>query len=129
MFGEAVMDSKPQYTHDCDKCIFLGIHRNGDEISDLYYCKQNIGAPTVIARFGNYGADYTSGMSFVGHNVALTEAHRRWLLLELARLTAERDRLARHLRSYVEEDDSTSGHNYARKAFAEAALGTEPNGY
>jgi hypothetical protein len=48
-----------RYTHDCDICIPLGQYQK----NDLYYCNQH-GMPTVIARFGNGGAEYTSGMGF-----------------------------------------------------------------
>ncbi len=81
------MNETPQYTHDCDKCQFLGIYRNGDDIGDLYYCEQGGKTPTVSCRFSNNPADYISGMGFVSHIHALTEAHRRWLLREVDRLT------------------------------------------
>lgn len=50
---------KPKYQHDCDNCVFLGQHSE----YDLYYCPQG-GHPTVIARYGNKGEEYTSGLSF-----------------------------------------------------------------
>lgn len=49
---------KPQYTHDCNNCIFLGQYEN----FDLYYC--NITNETVIARYGNEGSEYMSGIGF-----------------------------------------------------------------
>ncbi|MGZ8855866.1 MAG: hypothetical protein ACXW07_08035 [Nitrososphaeraceae archaeon] len=49
----------PTFTHDCDKCTFLGnIH--DEDLYDLYYCSQ-VNFPTVIARFGNDGPNYKSG--------------------------------------------------------------------
>lgn len=61
----------PRYTHDCDDCKPLG--EFGEY--DLYYCAK--GHPTVIARYGDDGSEYLSGMSFVGKVDELTEAHRR----------------------------------------------------
>jgi hypothetical protein len=43
---------------------------------DLYWCAQG-GHPTVIARFGDDGPEYTSGMVFVGTAPALTVAALR----------------------------------------------------
>jgi len=48
---------KRQFSHDCDACVYLG----SDEKNDFYFCKKAI--PTVIARFGNNGEDYTSGLT------------------------------------------------------------------
>ena len=56
------------YIHDdCKGCIFLGNLREGDTLYDLYYCSQN-GMPTVIARYGNDGPDYMSGMNSTSLN-------------------------------------------------------------
>lgn len=69
----------PHFTHDCPKCIFLGSYSDEHyEKADLYWCQQ-IGTPTVIARFGSDGPDYSSGMIFAdqGINAALVEAKRR----------------------------------------------------
>lgn len=52
-------DPAPKYTHDCDKCVYLGV---GDG-ADLYYCSQRIGFPTVIARYSSEESDYISGMA------------------------------------------------------------------
>lgn len=53
---------KPNYEHDgCSGCVFLGELREDDIVYDLYYCPQN-DVPTVIARYGNDGPDYMSGM-------------------------------------------------------------------
>ena len=55
---------KPLYTHDCQNCTYLGIYNlddNGRKIPhDLYYCHS--GHPTVIARYGDDGGDYQSGL-------------------------------------------------------------------
>lgn len=72
---------KPLYTHDCDTCQFLGSYTSlmhpGDRqvmVFDLYVCKN-----TVIARYGNEGSEYASGLPFAkqGSNFPLVEALRR----------------------------------------------------
>lgn len=60
----------PTYIHDCRCCTYLGKH-NG---MDLYYCPQG-GFPTVIARYGNDGPDYLSGMVGAGYIRALNRAY------------------------------------------------------
>jgi hypothetical protein len=57
--------SAPLFTHDCDRCTFLGTETDpeGGCLADLYHCLDIIG-PTVIARWSNEGRDYTSGMVF-----------------------------------------------------------------
>jgi hypothetical protein len=57
---------KPQYKHDCNKCIFLGRYRVADKETqnyypgnksvDLYYCKGS----GIVARYGNEGSEYSS---------------------------------------------------------------------
>jgi hypothetical protein len=58
---------KPQYTHDCDACKFLGFVTTGfvttDEKYDVYFCKKSaftFGDGTLICRFGNEGFKYSS---------------------------------------------------------------------
>lgn len=48
-----------RFIHDCDKCKPLGMM--GD--FDLYYCDQTGNVPTVIARFGDDGPEYISGLN------------------------------------------------------------------
>ena len=63
---------KPRYEHDCDTCQFLGTYSG----FDLYYHAEP--RETVIARWSDYGPDYTSGMTLsYGTHSALTEARRR----------------------------------------------------
>lgn len=50
----------PKFQHDCTACIFLGHF----EDHDLYYCDRE---PTVIARFGDDGPQYGSGLAFANH--------------------------------------------------------------
>ena len=78
---------KTHFKHDCTECKPLGellyskyehdIHFH-QQIFDLYFCSQNI-LPTVIARFGNGGHDYVSGMGFAqtGTIRMLAEALKR----------------------------------------------------
>jgi hypothetical protein len=49
---------KPRFKHDCLNCKFLGFYQN----HDLYYCNNVV--PTVIARYGDNGPSYLSGMVF-----------------------------------------------------------------
>jgi hypothetical protein len=60
---------KPRWQHKCDKCILiLANHKTRcpgyeGEIHDYYYCNsQQSGRATVIARFGDEGWEYSSGM-------------------------------------------------------------------
>lgn len=62
----------PQFEHDCTRCIFLGRW----ETYDLYFCPQGP-FPTVIARFGNDGPQYASGLASAEHIPSLGEAKRR----------------------------------------------------
>ena len=48
-----------RYKHDCRACYSLGQY----EEYDLYFCDQ-ISIPTVIARYGDDGPDYVSGLEF-----------------------------------------------------------------
>ncbi len=68
----------PQFTHDCDRCTFLGRYENEGhgQSHDLYWCNQGGTRDTVIARWGNDGPQYISGLPFVGQVPAITEAHR-----------------------------------------------------
>jgi len=50
----------PIHKHDCGSCLFLGTF----ERHDLYFCDKVIGGPTLIARWGSEGPDYTSGVEF-----------------------------------------------------------------
>ena len=66
------MNEDPQFDHDCDQCRFLGRY----EKHDLYFCDQS-GMPTVLARYGNDGWDYTSGVFFAPVYPAVAEAVKR----------------------------------------------------
>ena len=56
----------PAFEHDCDECVFLGRY----EDHDLYLCPQG-GMPTVVARWGNDGPEYTSGREVTLGNLTL----------------------------------------------------------
>lgn len=56
-----------KFKHDCDTCVFVGHALN----SDLYFCEAG---KNVIARYGNDGPDYVSGMAMVEHDIRLAVA-------------------------------------------------------
>lgn len=51
---------EPVYKHDCHACVFLGRYHS----HDLYICQPGEPVGTIIARHGNEGPDYGSGMEF-----------------------------------------------------------------
>jgi len=60
-------EQQPRYQHDCDKCEFLGTHKQ----FDLYACgnkdpkdEDKIEVNTVIARYSSESGDYSSGATF-----------------------------------------------------------------
>ena len=63
-----------RYKHDCDKCVYLGQH-DGD---DLYFCAQDSSYchPTLIARYGNDGPEYRSGLCFKDIDPSIGAAYR-----------------------------------------------------
>lgn len=72
----------PRFQHDCEHCVCLGEFRAPEEPPgdfDLYFCGQGFGHPTVIARFGDRGQDYQSGLEAgkSGLLPSLAEAYRR----------------------------------------------------
>jgi len=71
--GEEI--EEPNFKHDCDECIFLselilGKYQSDNHFDhllwDLYYCRKGPGE-TLIARFGNGGHQYISGMELGRH--------------------------------------------------------------
>jgi hypothetical protein len=63
-----------RFKHDCSACKPLGEFNE----FDLYYCQQDPNRmATVLARFGNKGLEYTSGLHFVEVKPELAEAFRR----------------------------------------------------
>lgn len=84
----AIITIKPNYKHDCEHCTFLGqwselIYTSGGKTLtydyDLYHCDSNY--PTVIARYGNDGPDYQSGLIGADCVPCLREAKHRALEL------------------------------------------------
>jgi hypothetical protein len=66
----APQSMKPKFEHDCDDCVFLGHYLE----NDLYYCPKE---PTILARYGADGPEYTSGLTFAEHDPRMAEAFRR----------------------------------------------------
>jgi hypothetical protein len=62
-----------RFIHDCENCLFVGQFQE----YDLYFCDQGGFSPTVIARYGSDGPEYTSGINF-SHPV-LQETQQRAL--------------------------------------------------
>jgi len=50
----------PRFQHDCVNCIYLGQFKE----FDLYFHQAPVGRPTVLARYGDEGHEYKSGLSF-----------------------------------------------------------------
>jgi len=61
-------DHPPAFEHDCDKCVYFGTYNNWSkkEKFDMYFCNQGTNplSATVIARYGNEGHEYGSGLGF-----------------------------------------------------------------
>ncbi len=50
---------KPKFEHNCSGCT----HLDSDAEYDYYFCRQGgANMPTVIARYGNRGHEYCSGL-------------------------------------------------------------------
>ena len=76
---------KKNYIHDCDHCTFLGNHSDDLGVYDLYFCPQGL-RKTVIARYGDRGSEYLSGIGFKA-TPPLAKAEK--LALEAGLLTEE----------------------------------------
>jgi len=78
----------PTYIHDCQDCKFLGtvtIHNSPVRctVADLYYCNpsnQELSG-TLIARYGDEGPNYSSGIGFAMSNPVLALAATRAIVL------------------------------------------------
>jgi len=91
ILGEVPM--APRFTHDCDECVYMATleyratvtEPNGkfrtvapaqtDTLFDLYFCAKQP-KPTVIARHGNAGPEYKSGLIAAEHDPELLLAKR-----------------------------------------------------
>lgn len=47
--------NQPRFEHDCEECTWIGTFVD----HDVYWCPQG-GRPTVVARYGNDGPQYSS---------------------------------------------------------------------
>lgn len=72
-----------KFKHDCDACTPLG----GFNGHDLYHCEQG-GIPTIIARYGDEGGEYKSGLCFKDCDPELQEAARRAIMKNLTMVIA-----------------------------------------
>lgn len=77
----------PQFKHDCDHCVFIGRYNHEwivvgrtviepGQAYDLYFCNQAGTIPTVVARFGDEGADYISGLRLADVDPVLKVARK-----------------------------------------------------
>lgn len=91
---------KPNFKHDCEKCVFLGEHLFIDNftvgvnpdvvrVCDLYVCPQDDRGPTVVARFSDDGADYKSGLTNV--HICIKEAEKRAFDAEILKIVFDKD--------------------------------------
>ena len=88
--------NKPVHEHGCDRCTFLGTTYGWLGTGhDLYYCSIE---PTVLARSGSDGDDYTSGIypAVLAHSPLLREALRRALAVAGLLHPEARERLEEH---------------------------------
>lgn len=69
----------PQFEHDCDTCVFLGHYESRDwrRPVDLYVCPGQPGGATIIARYGDEGPEYGSGLAFCVSSDHYAEACKR----------------------------------------------------
>ena len=73
----ATEEESPQFEHDCKNCIFLGRYEaHPNPPCDLYVCPPS---DIVVARYGNDGSEYSSGLVFAGEggHPWLVEATKR----------------------------------------------------
>lgn len=67
------------WTHDCERCVALGPYYGSlGSAFDLYWCPTGgLGKPTVVARYGSDGPEYTSGLELADIVPSLHEARHR----------------------------------------------------
>ena len=80
------------YEHDCPHCIFLGAFESEERMFDLYYHDMDNNR-TVLARYGNDGQDYESGLQMATKDGVpyLYEARLRSEIVECLKETKEAD--------------------------------------
>jgi len=74
--------NKPTFIHDCKKCVFLGSVVFEEQLYDLYVCShKDKEIDTVVARYGDEGREYGSGVYFRDTILPLKEAYQRAVAL------------------------------------------------
>lgn len=69
--------ASPKWKHDCPYCKYLGAAPDIDGSQmDLYVCERQV-TKTVLARYGNQGHQYLSGLTAAASDPHLAEAKRR----------------------------------------------------
>lgn len=108
---------QPLFVHDCDKCVFLGRFRSKGSKEDRQYCNWDlyVCGDNVVARYGNDGPEYTSGMEFAnGMSRPLTEAKKRaeasGVDFEALRVARRQDYLKKAYQAYKMHDDVIDMH-------------------
>lgn len=75
--------ASPKWKHDCMYCTYLGAAPDIDGSQlDLYICQRQK-LPSVLARYGNQGHQYLSGLTAAANDPHLAEAKRRAISLGL----------------------------------------------
>lgn len=92
------------WEHDCDRCTFLA--RSEDGYADLYFCLQQHDQPTVVARYGDLGHQYTSGLRIASVSPWLSEAKK----LAMARgLLSDPDETPPHIERAIASEGGEGG--------------------
>ena len=83
--------TEPRFRHDCEDCVFIG-HYEGH---DIYRCPQEgLPWPTIVARYGDDGPEYTSGKQVTVGDLTLRLA-AQWER-QLASVAVMRESARRH---------------------------------
>ena len=84
---------KPKYQHDCGRCTFLGTYydQKHEVHNDLYHCDQNKSfGPTLVARWGPEGWQYSSGLLFALEGEPGEPLHEAYLLAQKQNLNLKK---------------------------------------
>ena len=91
-------ESKPEFTHDCDTCKYIGrisnselVEEAGSSSFDVYRCSIEAGnGASYIARYGNKGHEYWSMPYDILSRVDVSgESGKTTLLLRSMRMVAD----------------------------------------